>query len=121
VFFPQLLLRTFFSHELAPHQTSLLIYSCYGLWFFFLCEGLAWIGYSVLNALKDLKFYMFYTLISAFFFNYLPMHLAFVKGDWTPEKIWWLMSIPCLAAATAYVIRISSKLKIESKLENEPN
>ncbi len=117
IFFPQLLITTFFPHELSAEQISILVYSCYGLWFFFLCDGLSWIGFGFLNALKETKFYFMYTLLTVFFFNYLPIHLAYQSGNWGVEMIWWLMSIPCLASAVAYFFRIVKKLQIATTMK----
>jgi len=111
IFFPQLLITTFFPHKLSAQQISILVYSCYGLWFFFLCDGLSWIGFGFLNALKEMKFYFIYTLLTVFFFNYLPMHFAYQTGHAGVEMIWLLMSIPCLASAVAYFFRIVKKLQ----------
>lgn len=117
IVFPQLLITTFFPHELSAEQMSILVYSCYGLWFFFLCDGLSWIGFGFINALKETKFYFIYTTLTVFFFNYLPMHLAFQRGHWSVELIWWLMSIPCLASAIAYFFRITKKLQNVTRMK----
>lgn len=123
LFFPKLLIDTLFPLTLAPHEMSLLVYSSHGLWFFFLCDGLFWIGFSFLNALKEMKFYFIYTFLTVLFFNYLPIYFAYEVGSWNPSKIWWMMSLPCLASAIAYYFRIKTKLRIlkmqKIELKNE--
>ncbi len=109
IIFPDLIVKTFFANQLSTDQAQILLASCYGLWFFFLSEGVSWIGYSILNAYKDTKFIMIYTTCTVFVFNYLPLYLAFHVGNWPAERIWWLMGIPCLASALAYIFRIRHK------------
>ena len=111
LFFPQLLISTLLPLALTPHEVSLLVYSSYGLCFFFLCDGLSWIGFAFLNALKDMKFYFIYTLLTVLFFNYLPIYFAYQVSNWNAAKIWWIMSLPCLASAIAYYFRITTKLR----------
>jgi hypothetical protein len=89
---------------------SLLIYSCYGLWFFFLCDGLSGIGFAFLSALKEMKFYFIYTFLTVLFFNYLPFYFAYQIGSWSAAAIGLIMGLPCLASAIAYYFRVTAKL-----------
>ena len=127
--FPQFPIQFFSAGNLSPEQLSFLIATCHGLWFFFFCDGLSWIGFGFINALKEMKFYLIYTLSTVFFFNYLPLHLAFRHGNWNVEMLWWIMSLPCLASAIAYYFRIKEKIRpslsadlqtASQDLQNEP-
>lgn len=111
LFFPKSFIKTFFPHALTIEQLSILTYSCYGLWFFFLCDGLSWIGFGFLNGLKETRFYLFYTVLTVLFFNYLPIHFAYKSNHFGVETLWWIMSFPCLASSIAYFFRIVNKLK----------
>jgi Na+-driven multidrug efflux pump len=119
LFSPRLMISTLFPHSLTAQEMSLLIYSCYGLWFFFLCEGLSGIGFAFLNALKEMKFYFIYTFLTVLFFNYLPFYFAYQIGSWSAAHIWWIMSLPCLASAIAYYFRITAKLSILSTQQTQ--
>lgn len=112
LFFPEALITVFFPYVLSAEQQSLLVYTCYGLWCFFLCDGLSWIGFGFLNAFNKMKFYLLYTALTAFFFNYLPIYFAYQIGNQNIEMLWWIMSFPCLASTVAYFFRIMKRLKI---------
>jgi MATE family multidrug resistance protein len=112
LFFPKLLITTFFPHALSPEQLYMLVYTCHGLWFFFICDGLSWIGFGFLNALKETKYYLLYTASTVLFFNYLPIYFAYQNSNWGVEMLWWIMSLPCLASAIAYFFRILKTLNV---------
>jgi MATE family multidrug resistance protein len=109
VFFSPALFSILFHRSLASSEIHLLTHACYGLWFFFLCDGLQCIGFGFINALKEMKFYFVYTFCTILFFNFLPTYFAYQIGSWGAETVWWVMSLPCLASAVAYYFWIKVK------------
>jgi MATE family multidrug resistance protein len=110
--FPMKLLVTFYPKPIPPTQLIILIHACYGLWLFFLFEGLSWIGLSILTALGDTRFLMLYSAITAWLFNYFPIYFAFYIMNWPAETLWCLMAIPCLTSSVAYLWRILKKMRL---------
>lgn len=111
ILFPDKLLKLFYPQPLSPPELSVLIYSCYGLWLFFLFEGLSWIGLSILTAFGETKFLMIYSTATVWFFNYLPLYFAFCFLSLPAQSLWYLMAIPCLTSALAYFLRIWKRFK----------
>lgn len=110
VFFSTPVFSVLFHRPLASSEIQLLAHACYGLWFFFLCDGLQGIGFAFINALKEMKFYFVYTFSTIVFFNFLPTYFAYQIGIWSAKTVWWVMSLPCLASAVAYYFWIKVKL-----------
>ncbi|MGR3911995.1 MAG: MATE family efflux transporter [Candidatus Rhabdochlamydia sp.] len=114
--FPGKCIHAFFLTPFSPDQMHLLIQSCYGLWFFFLAEGLAWIGLSILTACGDTKFLMYYNAITSWLFTFLPIYLVFHILNGPPHLLWAIMTVPCMASLTAYLMRIKACFTTFSKV-----
>lgn len=96
----------FFKESLSPIQVALLAKSCHWLWLFFLFDGFGWINLSILTAFGDTVFLMIYNSIATWIIGFLPVYFGIKHYGWAADKLWLIMTFSCLAAGSAYFLRV---------------
>ncbi|MGR3973911.1 MAG: MATE family efflux transporter [Candidatus Rhabdochlamydia sp.] len=114
--FPKHLLEAVFFTPFSASELDILVRACHGLWLFFLVEGVSWIGLSILTACADTRFLMYYNAITSWLFTFFPIYCVFYLFHCPPYFLWAVMTLPCSAALTAYLIRIYTRFPTFSKV-----
>ncbi|MBI3211642.1 MAG: hypothetical protein HYZ47_03030, partial [Simkania negevensis] len=90
------MLDLFLGGKLSPESRSILSLSCYWLWIFFLIEGWGFIGISLLTGLEK-TFYLLKMYLIIWPTIFLPIYCGFYLWGFSPDKLWMLSWISCLA------------------------
>lgn len=98
VLFQKELIGLFLHEEVSPETFSYLRLGCLWVWLFFLFEGFAWIGLSLMTALGKTLYFLKMNLIINWPTIFTPMFLGIYLFEWSPDKIWLMCSLSCLTA-----------------------
>jgi len=106
--FPEFTLSFFFHSALPPETMLILKRSCIWIWVFFFCYGFNAIGLSLVTAARDVTFYMF-AIIFVWVTSYFPAYLAMNVFNWSPDKLWLIMSCDSFIFGAAFLYRASKE------------
>ena len=108
--YPEWTVRFFFTSLLSQEQLRLIALSCYGLWIFFLMDGIKYIGFGILTAFRDTTFLMVFSALAMWPASFLPTYIGISLMNLTPDILWWLTGICNIVASVGYAFRIRNKL-----------
>lgn len=108
LFFPKYALSFFFTEKPSPEVYIMLQQACIWIWLYFFSYGYNAIGFSIVTAARDMKFYMF-AICFVWVTSFLPAYFGMNYWHWNADKLWLIMAFDSAAMGSMLLYRAARK------------